>query len=60
MLKHTSPQADAREARVKSLATDGSEIRYRVYGSGEPAIVFIHGWSCDSGYWDCTEFTGLP
>ncbi|HEX7375134.1 MAG TPA: alpha/beta hydrolase, partial [Steroidobacteraceae bacterium] len=19
---------------------------------GEPALVFIHGWSCDSGYWD--------
>jgi pimeloyl-ACP methyl ester carboxylesterase len=47
-----APQAQAREARVKSLAKDGSEIRYRVYGSGEPAIVFIHGWSCDSGYWD--------
>lgn len=46
------PQATAREARVKSLATDATEIRYRVYGSGEPAIVFIHGWSCDSGYWD--------
>jgi pimeloyl-ACP methyl ester carboxylesterase len=47
-----APQAEAREARVKSLAKDGSEIRYRIYGSGEPAIVFIHGWSCDSGYWD--------
>jgi pimeloyl-ACP methyl ester carboxylesterase len=46
------PQAQAREARVKSLAGDGSEIRYRVYGAGEPAIVFVHGWSCDSGYWD--------
>ncbi len=46
------PQAQAREARVASLAKDGAEIRYRVYGSGEPAVVFIHGWSCDSGYWD--------
>jgi len=46
------PQAKAREARVASLAKDGAEIRYRVYASGEPAIVFIHGWSCDSGYWD--------
>ena len=46
------PQAVAREAQVKSLATDAAEIRYRVYGSGEPAIVFIHCWSCDSGYWD--------
>jgi pimeloyl-ACP methyl ester carboxylesterase len=41
-----------REARTKSLAPDGSSIHYRVYGQGEPAIVFIHGWSCDSGYWD--------
>jgi pimeloyl-ACP methyl ester carboxylesterase len=46
------PQASAREARVVSLAEDRSEIRYRVYGSGEPAVVFVHGWSCDSGYWD--------
>lgn len=46
------PQATAREAWVKSLATDATEIRYRVYGTGEPVIVFIHGWSCDSGYWD--------
>lgn len=46
------PQAEARDTRVSSLASDGAEIRYRVYGSGEPAIVFIHGWSCDSGYWD--------
>ena len=47
-----SPQAGARESRVKSLAEDGTEIRYRAYGSGEPAIVFVHCWSCDSGYWD--------
>jgi pimeloyl-ACP methyl ester carboxylesterase len=45
-------QATAREARVRSLAGDGTSIRYRVHGRGEPAIVFIHGWSCDSGYWD--------
>lgn len=46
------PQAWPREAFVKSLAPDGTEIRYRAYGSGEPALVFVHGWSCDSGYWD--------
>jgi pimeloyl-ACP methyl ester carboxylesterase len=46
------PQAWPREALVKSLAPDGTEIRYRAYGHGEPAIVFLHGWSCDSGYWD--------
>jgi pimeloyl-ACP methyl ester carboxylesterase len=46
------PQAWPREAVVKSLAPDGTGIHYRAYGSGEPAIVFVHGWSCDSGYWD--------
>jgi pimeloyl-ACP methyl ester carboxylesterase len=41
-----------REAQARSPAPDGTSIHYRVYGQGEPAIVFIHGWSCDSGYWD--------
>jgi len=26
-------------------------IQYRLYGSGEPLVVLIHGWSCDSNYW---------
>lgn len=30
---------------------DGTPISYEVYGSGEPTLVFIHGWSCDSRYW---------
>jgi pimeloyl-ACP methyl ester carboxylesterase len=30
---------------------DGTPISYEVYGQGEPALVFIHGWSCDSRYW---------
>src|SRR5689334_4025168 len=34
-----------------SIAPDGVHVQYRVYGSGEPALVFIHGWSCDSNYW---------
>jgi len=32
-------------------SADGVHIEYHVYGSGEPAIVLIHGWSCDSNYW---------
>ena len=31
---------------------DGTRIAYRVQGQGQPALVFVHGWSCDSGYWD--------
>jgi pimeloyl-ACP methyl ester carboxylesterase len=29
----------------------GVHIEYQVYGRGEPALLFIHGWSCDSNYW---------
>ena len=32
-------------------APDGVEIHYETAGSGEPAIVFVHGWSCDRSYW---------
>ena len=32
-------------------SSDGIEIRYDVAGSGSPAIVFVHGWSCDRTYW---------
>ncbi len=34
---------------VKSA--DGVPISYEVYGSGEPTLVFVHGWSCDARYW---------
>jgi pimeloyl-ACP methyl ester carboxylesterase len=37
-------------ARI-AIAPDGVHVQYRVYGHGEPTLVFIHGWSCDSNYW---------
>ena len=30
---------------------DGVPITFEVRGSGPAALVFIHGWSCDRGYW---------
>jgi pimeloyl-ACP methyl ester carboxylesterase len=30
---------------------DGIRIAYEVQGEGMPALVFIHGWSCDRSYW---------
>ena len=30
---------------------DGTPISYEVQGSGEPTLVFVHGWSCDARYW---------
>lgn len=44
-----APEAGAvRSAR----SPDGTEIAFAVAGAGETALVFIHGWSCDSSYWD--------
>jgi pimeloyl-ACP methyl ester carboxylesterase len=37
-------------ARI-AIAPDGVHVQYRLYGAGDPALVFIHGWSCDSNYW---------
>ena len=30
---------------------DGVAIHYDDLGEGEPALVFVHGWSCDRSYW---------
>jgi len=34
-----------------AVSKDGVPISYEVCGSGEPALVFVHGWSCDARYW---------
>jgi len=34
-----------------AISADGVSIAYEVRGEGEPALVFIHGWCCDTGYW---------
>ncbi len=33
-------------------AADGLPIHYTSHGDGKPALIFVHGWSCDLGYWD--------
>ena len=35
----------------KIHAEDGVRISYTSEGHGEPAIVFIHGWTCDHTHW---------
>ncbi|EWH03046.1 alpha/beta fold hydrolase [Halomonas sp. BC04] len=42
--------ADVHWPRMTESA-DGVPIAYEVQGSGEPTLVFIHGWSCDGRYW---------
>lgn len=34
-----------------TTSADGLDIHYSVYGTGETAIVLIHGWMCDQTYW---------
>jgi len=37
------------EKSVRSA--DGLPIAFIAQGEGSPALVFVHGWSCDKGYW---------
>ncbi len=37
---------------MKTATVDGVRIAYRDEGSGEPPLLFIHGWCCDNSYWD--------
>ena len=34
-----------------ALSPDGIALAYEVHGTGKPALVFVHGWSCDRSYW---------
>src|SRR5690349_14363326 len=45
------PQASVEGAPQIVTSADGVHIEYHVYGGGEPAVVLIHGWSCDGNYW---------
>lgn len=42
---------DARPTTGVVAAPDGVPIAYEVLGEGEPALVLVHGWSCDRSYW---------
>src|ERR1700740_1491005 len=30
---------------------EGIKVHYESYGSGDEALVFIHGWTCDLTFW---------
>jgi pimeloyl-ACP methyl ester carboxylesterase len=38
-------------ANAEYAKVDGHRVYYEVTGSGEPAVVLIHGWTCDSTFW---------
>jgi len=37
--------------KAVAYSTDGVRLCYEVHGAGTPALVFVHGWSCDRSYW---------
>ncbi|MCX6169280.1 MAG: alpha/beta hydrolase [Ignavibacteriales bacterium] len=34
------------------LSKDGVKISFFAEGKEEPALIFVHGWSCDKTYWE--------
>lgn len=36
---------------VKYLSRDGVKLAYMDTGTGNPALLFVHGWCCDNTYW---------
>jgi pimeloyl-ACP methyl ester carboxylesterase len=48
-------QTDEAATAARTVATvkapDGVAVRYEAAGQGEPALIFVHGWSCDRSYW---------
>lgn len=41
----------ARNVADAVTSSDSIRIAYEAYGEGSPALVFVHGWSCDRSYW---------
>jgi sigma-B regulation protein RsbQ len=46
------PFAQAEQKTAVVAAADLVPIHYTVQGKGEPALVFIHCWSCDRNLWE--------
>ncbi len=39
------------QEKTRSVKFDGTTINYVDYGKGSDALVFVHGWSCNLGFW---------
>jgi len=46
------PEMSVKVERKVCRAADGVQIVYSIAGTGEPALVFIHGGFADRGFWD--------
>ena len=53
LLTFAIPSAQAaKNTDAVVTASDGVPIHYSVQGTGEPALVFVHCWSCDRNLWE--------
>ncbi|HQP12439.1 MAG TPA: alpha/beta hydrolase, partial [Candidatus Omnitrophota bacterium] len=43
--------APARAEDGVAVSQDGTPIAFSVYGEGEPALIFVHGWCCNRSVW---------
>jgi pimeloyl-ACP methyl ester carboxylesterase len=43
--------AEAVSGVAHSVQVDGAKVHYTEYGTGENALLFVHGWSCDETFW---------
>lgn len=48
---HAAEPPETAEWPQMAESVDGTPISFEVHGSGEPTLVFVHGWSCDGRYW---------
>jgi pimeloyl-ACP methyl ester carboxylesterase len=39
-------------APSRRAAFEGMKVHYKSLGSGTQALVFVHGWTCNLGFWD--------
>lgn len=40
------------KAPSRHVAFEGMKVHYKSLGSGTRALVFVHGWTCNLGFWD--------
>jgi pimeloyl-ACP methyl ester carboxylesterase len=41
-----------------ATSSDGTQIAFEARGLGGPALIFVHGWSCNRGHWGA-QLSGL-
>lgn len=47
----TGPANEDGKTVGKIRTTDGVQVAYTSQGQGQPAIVLVHGWTCNQSYW---------